>query len=218
MHSIAEALYILALDHQTGTIVAPAAHILEPVLAGAILAELVLQGRLDEEALTAQHRVLALDLTATEHPLLDKILFEIFDTIGERKLKYWINTLIYKNIQQEIAQHLVEKGVLIRKKKRLRLVSPPGENFSAKIPLKNRLRTRILVGQPDLDPSDKILLALLDHSGLLKLVFTLDERKAAHKEIKKLVESGGSLACSLDVIIAAACSQTALTQKHQASR
>jgi hypothetical protein len=53
-----------------------------------------------------------------------------------------------------------------------------------------------------------VLLAFLYHAELLKLVFTHDERIAAHKRVKKLIakdEEGSPLGETLDDIVAAAC-------------
>lgn len=206
MVKIFEGLFILALDDEEGDIVESVAIDLASSLAGSVLAELVLQKRIE----LTDHRVVVTDRTPTEHPVLDKALFDILDAAKPRKLRYWINTLTYKKLQEEIGHHLVEKGVLVRKKKRLHLVLPygdgPEKNVSAKYGLKNRLREIILVGhQPEL--SEKVLLAFLYYSGMLKLAFTQGERKAAHKRVKKLVENeevGSPLDEILDAVVAAA--------------
>jgi golgi phosphoprotein 3 len=204
MVNIFEALFILALDDEEGDIVESVVSDLESSLAGAILAELVLQ----KHVTLVDHRVAITDPSAMEHPVLDKALFDIVDAAKPRKLRYWINTLNYKKLQDDIAHYLVERGILVRKKKRLYLVSPYNEgsekNISAKFSLKNRLREIILAGQPP-EESEKVLLAFLYYLGLLKLVFTQGERKAAHKRVKKLVETeeeGSPLGEILDAVVA----------------
>jgi hypothetical protein len=207
MANIFEALFILALDDEEGNIVESAASILESALAGAVLSELVLQNRIG----LTDNRVIVTDQAPTQQAILDKALFDIFDTTKTRKLKYWINTLTFKKIMDEIGHHLVEKGVLVRKKKRLRLVTPSGEgenrHISAKYTLKNRLREIVLAGGiPELP--EKVLLSFMYHAKLDNLIFTHGERKAAHKRVKKLIaneEQGSGLGETLDEIIAAAC-------------
>jgi hypothetical protein len=170
MVRIFEALFILALDDEDGDIVESFVTALESALAGAVLAELVLQNRISME----ENRLFVTDQTTTEH-------------------------------------HLVDEGVLVRKKKRLHLAIPDekgqGGQISAKYILKNRLRDTVLAGsQPDL--SEKVLLACLYHSELSKLVFTQGERKAAHKRVKKILayeEEGSGLGEVLDEIIETAC-------------
>ena len=187
MFNICEALFILAVEYEAGDIVESVAASLESALAGAILADLVLQKRI---LLTEDH-VVVTDPTSTGHPILDKALFDIRVTTRPRKLKYWINTLTYRKYIDEIGHHLVENGILTRKKKRLHLVVSADEtsdrNVSIKVSLKNRLRGFVLSGGP-CEPSEKLELAFLYRSGLTKLVFTLGERKAAYRRVKKLIE------------------------------
>jgi golgi phosphoprotein 3 len=207
MLNIPEALFILALDEEEGEIYESVANSLEFTLAGAVLAELVLQNRIE----LADHRVMVTDQTQTECPILDQALFDILDTSRPRKLKYWINTLVYKKIQAEVGHQLVEKGVLARKKKRLRQVIPVGENQegngTARHSLKKRLREIVFAGQaPDL--SEKVLLAFLAHSELFKLVFKHGDRKAARQRVKNLIkndEEGIRQDKTLDEIVDIAC-------------
>ncbi len=188
MVSICEVLFLLALDDQEGNIIESAAGALESAIAGAILAELALQHRID----LVNGRVVVTDQTPVEHPVLNKAVDAILDTSRARKVRYWINTLTYKKFQEEIGQYLVEIGMLVRNKKRLRLATPLGENsaglVSARLQMKTRLREIVLVGKPP-EFSEKVLLALLYHSRLLKLVFMRGERKTASKRIMKLIEN-----------------------------
>lgn len=207
MSNIFEALFILAVDDEEGGVVEPVANKLESILAGAVLAELVLMKRIE---LTEQ-RVCITDRLPAGHPVLDQVLFDIIDTSRPRKLKYWINTLIYKKLVDEIGYHLVEQGVLTRKRKRLHLANSSnghsGGDTLPKYTLKNRLREIVLAGQ-SMDPSEKVLLAFLYHGEMLKLTFTLGERKAAHKRVKKLVASDGDesvLGKTIEEIVATAC-------------
>ncbi len=207
MVNIFEALFILAVDDEDGDVVESVLRPLESILAGAVLAELVLRKRVE----LVDNRVCIFDQMPTEHPILDRALFDMIDTKEHRKLRYWINTLAYKKLMDEIGHQLVTRGVLVRKKKRLHLVNSCNEhsdvNIVPKYNLKNRLREIVLAGQPA-ELSEKVLLAFLYHSEMLKLAFTFGERKAAHKRIKKLItndEGESSLGKTLDEIVAAAC-------------
>ena len=56
--------------------------------------------------------------------------------------------------------------------------------------------------------ADQVLLALLYHADLLKLVFTVGERKIASKQIEKLLKgdaANSGLSEMLKTIMAAAC-------------
>jgi hypothetical protein len=186
MFTIFEDLFLLAIDDEEGDLLESVVENLEPALAAGMLAELVLRKRIRLE----EGHVRIVDPAVIEDALMDKVLFTILDTPRLRKLKYWINTLTYEKLCSDIGYYLVEKKVLARKKKRLLLVVPYGENspanVSAKYEVKRRLREIVLAGSSAELP-EKIQLALLYHCDLLTLVFTRGERKAASKEIKKLL-------------------------------
>jgi hypothetical protein len=207
MTTVFEALFILTLDEDEGYIVESALENLETALAGAVLAELVLQERIE----LRENRVVVTNQTFTKHPILDRALFDIQNESRLRKPRYWINTLAYQKLLKEIGHDLVEQGVLSRHKKRLRLLAPPGDVQALTPPLKysitSHLREIVLAGgQPEL--ADQLLLSFLYHADLLRLVFTIGERKTASKEIKKLLtnrEGKNGLSKTLKTIVAAAC-------------
>jgi len=204
--TIFENLYILALDDEEGKIVESTENAMEAALACAVLAELYLQKRID----LIEGRVSLLDQASLDHPVMDLTIFSIVEAARARKLRYWINSLTYKKLLAEIPNHLVDCGVLFRKKKHLRAVVPyrtaSGEEILAKFELKQHLREIVLAsGQPDID--EMVLLAVLYHADLLTLVFTRGERKAAAKHIRnKIVEndSNSVLGPGLDEIVVAA--------------
>lgn len=184
-----ESLFILALDEDEGYIVESVTEHLESALAGAVLAELVLQKRISLN----KNRVTVDDSSPTEHPILDKALFDIAAESKERKLIYWIKTLAYKKFLQEIGQDLVEQGVLVRHKKRLLLTSPErAENKvqepSLKFKTNEHLRAVILAGE-QAELADTVLLMFFYQANLLRLLFTVGERKAASKRIRKMLKN-----------------------------
>jgi hypothetical protein len=207
MTNVFEALFILALDEDEGYIVESALGNLEIALAGAVLAELALQERIE----LRDGRVVVSNQEGTGNPILDKALNDILDETRLRKPRYWINTLAYKKLLKEIGHDLVEQGVLSRHKKRLHPAVSPGEKQalapSLKYSIKSHLREFVLAGgHPEL--ADQALLAFLYHADLLKLAFTIGERKIASKQIKKLLKgdaANSGLSETLKTIVAAAC-------------
>lgn len=188
MH-IFEALFIFALDEDEGYIVESAAENLESALAGAVFVELVLLQRIE----LVGNRVVVKEQTPTSHPVLDKALFDIIGESRLRKLSYWINNFAHRQLLSEIGQDLVEQGMLFQSKKRLHLANASGDGQvvtpSVKFSLKNHLREIVLTsGQPEL--RDQVLLAFLYHANLLRLVFTVGERKAASRRVKEYISTG----------------------------
>lgn len=207
MFNFFESLFILALDSEEGCIIEAVAKKLESVLIGAVFAELVLKNRIALQ----DKRIVVIDQSPTEHPVLDKALLEIIGSPKPRKIRYWINTLVYKKYQQDISHQLVEKAILLRTKKRLKFVTPYGKgsegNVSAQYILKRHLREAVFSGK-DLEISDKVLLAFVYRADLIKLVFTQGERKTARKQMKKLIQNnaGESIVGEpLDEILALCC-------------
>jgi hypothetical protein len=207
MTNVFEALFILALDEDEGYIVESVVENLETALAGAVLTELALQERIELK----DNRVVVSSQECTGNPILDKALNDIREETRLRKPRYWINTLAYQKLLNEIGHDLVDQGVLSRHKKRLRLAVTPGEEQaqapSLKYSIKSHLREIVLAGrQPEL--ADQVLLSFLYYADLLRLVFTVEERKIASKEIKKLLKDGegnGGLSETLKTIVAAVC-------------
>jgi hypothetical protein len=202
MSNLFEALFILALDEDEGYIVESVVDDFEIALAGAVLAELALQERIELK----DDRVVVSNKDCTGHPVLDKALNDILDETRLRRPRFWVNTLSYKKLQ-EIGHDLVEQGVFTRHKKRLRLAVSPGEDQAAVPSLKynitSHLREIVLAGGES-ELADQVLLSILYHADLLRLVFTVGERKIASKEIKKLLENG-RLNEMLRTIVKTAC-------------
>jgi hypothetical protein len=188
METCFEALFLLAIDVDAGNIVDSAVGRFETALGLAILADLVILNRID----LVDNRVVVLEPAPTENPILDRALFEMADSKKARKLRYWINNLVYKKLVDDVGQFLIEKGALYRKKKRMRLMDPgKGHPVGAYLQnnLKQCLRDNILSGRKP-DACERITLILLYHFDLLGLVFRRGEKKGARKQITKLVQTG----------------------------
>lgn len=200
MANLFESLFILALDEDEGYIVESVVENLESALAGAVLAELFQQKRIS----LIENVVVVDDSSPTKHPVLDKALFDIATETKKRKINYWIKTIAYKKFLQEIGQDLVEQGVLARQKKRLLLPTPESaenevQEPSLKFKVKEHLRAVILAGEPA-ELVEKVMLMFLYHTDLLRLVFTIGERKTASKRIKMMLKSEKQLDALFDAV------------------
>ncbi len=192
MLTLAEELFLICLDEDQGGIVDCAAPSLRAGLPGALLAELVLCGKI---RLDSKERVLVPDGEAPEEDEnLNTTLAEIRQSDRPRKLQHWIQAWVgdHKKIRKALISSLVQKGVL-----------HPGENgyyqepgeaglvirpATPKYAIKLRLRACVFTGQPA-DRQSITLLGLLRASRLLDLVFTRDEIEGARRRIRLLVIS-----------------------------
>ncbi len=207
MITIFDTLFILALDEEAGGLRETVAETLESVLAGAVLAELVLWKRVELN----EDRLVVTDPAPTEHLIMDRALYEIHETARSRKLRYWINTLVFEEYLEEIGHNLVVRGVLFRRKKRLYLALKDGESTGEKGSIQDRIKSRlreITLGDEQPELSEIVLLAFLYHADLLKIAFERGERKKARKRIVKLINDEYEVSIlgeTLDTMVTMSC-------------
>ncbi|MGC8780424.1 MAG: GOLPH3/VPS74 family protein [Anaerolineae bacterium] len=202
MFILAEELFLLALDDESGWIAASVMDTLRFGLTAALLADLALQGKIVVE----ERRVLLRDPGATGDDLLDWALQRIRDADRPFKLKYWINALSFRKLPRQIAERLAERGVLREEERRYHSVieetAEPSPRAPARYWIKERLRRAVLT-TAGAEQRTLVLLSLLQGCRLLNLAFTKDERKAAGKRIGELVQGedfGAALAQTLEDI------------------
>jgi hypothetical protein len=180
-----EALLLLAIDDGRGDPVQSLIDPLDLALAGSVLAEL----HQCECIQCVDGRLVVIEHDPTGDPILDQTYNRMRDAVHPRKTRYWVNDLTYARLRNEIGHQLVGKGFLARHKQRLvlrREAAPqPSEYTLAKYTHKARLREIVLANLPP-RPAEVTELALLLQSGLLPLVFTVGERKAAAHQISLL--------------------------------
>ncbi len=185
--NIPEKLFILSIDDERGEIKSSIKSTLPYGLAGGLLAELALLNKVQSKAA----RLIVVDSTPTGDAWLDGILTEIASAQKPRKLSRWIEILGRKQTIKQTAARLADRNVIGIEKKRYLWIIPydtyPQVDASAKYWVKQRLRGIVLAGEKT-DESDLILISLLKACGLLRLLFTRDERKYASKKVDALVK------------------------------
>jgi Golgi phosphoprotein 3 len=189
MLTLSEELFLLSLQEKKGAVKFNNTIELPYALAGALLFELFLAGkvRLEGKKVAAVGRVLA----STE--LLNEMLEKI--SAGQpKKIAHWVEVFGGKDrkLRKTVVDGLVVKGILKEEEKILLWVIPytgyAEQDTSAKFALKQRLRGVVLGGQPA-GERDTALLSLVLAGGLLDHLFTRDELRRAKKVVEDLVES-----------------------------
>ena len=184
---IPEELLTLAIDDNEGAVSASVKSILRFGLAGAFLAELVLARKIQ----ITEDRLTLASTRPTGDALCDDILAMITADNKPRKLGRWIQSIGSKLTIKQVALRLVERKVIVIEKKQYGWVIPypvlPQGQASAKYLLKQHLRGIVLAGELA-SPADIVLLSLLKACGLLRVVFTRDERKFADKKVDEIVQ------------------------------
>jgi golgi phosphoprotein 3 len=204
--TLCEELLLLTIDDHKGAISSSAQDALNYGLAGAILADLALHGKIQLD----ERRLVIIESAPTGQPMLDDALVLLAEAKHPRKAAHWIEKLSSMKLQKRVISLLLEKGVLCEQEKRYLWVIPysvyPQQDASAKYWVKNQLRSVVMANEKA-EGRVLILLSLLKACRLLNLVFTKDERKAAEKHIEALVkgeEFGEAVFATLESIEEAA--------------
>lgn len=206
MFTITEEFFLLCIDDNKGKVISAVSDGLHLGLAGALLADLALHGKIS----VAEKKLAILDPSPVGDPILDAGLAIITSEKRTRKLDFWLQKLGNKKLASQVVERLVEKNVIRVEKKRYLWVIPyevfPQVDASAKYWVKHHLRSATLAGG-EVTPGIVTLLSLLKACQLLNLVFTRDEQKAAERKVTKLVNGeviGKALAETIAEIEAAA--------------
>jgi hypothetical protein len=186
--NIAEKLFLLAIAEDEGKLVDSLKQRVRYGLAGALLAELALSGKIQLQ----DGRLLLVDTALSGEPLFDEIVSQIASEVKPRKLSRWIQKIGSKRTLRLVANRLEEQLVISVEKKRYLLVLPyevyAPLDATAKYWVKQHLRGLVLASGKT-NTSDVALLSLLKACRLLRLVFTRDERSLANKRVDELVQN-----------------------------
>ncbi|MDE2852484.1 MAG: GPP34 family phosphoprotein [Acidobacteriota bacterium] len=105
-----EEILLLLLDDDSGAMKRVAPNVMELLLAGAILMDLALRGRLDCDL----QRLVVVDATPVGEEILDGPLAEIAEAADEADARTWVVRLSArsKQVQEAALARLVERGIL----------------------------------------------------------------------------------------------------------
>jgi hypothetical protein len=189
MLTLPQELYLLALHEEKGRLPAALSTSLHYGLGGAILAELILQGRV---GLNDKRKAVVVNNSLFgEDDLLNEGLERIQASGRHHRAAYWVSTFsdYINKLEKRLATRLVEQGVLRKEEKRFLGVVPyeayPAQDASARFWIKQHLRSVALGGEAP-DGHTAMLLSLVRACDLLERVFTRDESKTARKKIEAL--------------------------------
>lgn len=209
--NLAEELLLLGLDDESGEIILSVSTALPYGIAGAILLELHLKGKIE---LTSES-VTPKDTTNTGDEILDDVLNLIKIKVENESPKYWIRTIngSVDDLIDRIIDGLVKKGVLKKEEKRILWIIPV-DRFPTKDPLPE-VHTRILMRSIVLEnqePTNRTLalLSLIKASNLIDELFLKDERRQATNIINELIsnESVGKAVADINAEVTAIISSS----------
>lgn len=199
-----EELVLLTLKDDKGT---PGASMYTYSLAGAILAELLLEGRVQLQPRRRRKPLVDVaSATQTGDPVLDKALRAVHTAKRRAALDTWIRRWARTATLHETARRLSWKGVLRTREKRVlllfsRTVYPeldpePERRFI------ERLRTAIFE-DGEADERTAALVSLADAADLLRPVYGRKELRARKKRIAALAETdaaAGAVGATIEAV------------------
>lgn len=196
MHlGLCEEIVLLGLDDETGKSVC---YHMAYALSGAILADLILRGRVAVE--NGQVRIA--NAAATGDDVLDEALVALKSS-NKTKLSYWVRKVMADHQRDRIVQRLVDRQVLDRiEKVVLGLFSYrryPAHDGAPENEIRSRLRAAV-TGSGPAEHRTVALLSLADACGLTKTFLDKAERQLLQARIQELVENepvGDAVRCAI---------------------
>ncbi|MCG3125211.1 MAG: hypothetical protein CHACPFDD_00026 [Phycisphaerae bacterium] len=204
-----EELLLLALKDEEGTVEFSASGGLPFALAGGVLAELVLAGRISIEP-SGKHIVTSLGSRPIGDPLLDETAQRIHTATRRKNASTWVQSIAAtRELRHRIARGLCARGILAEVDDKVLLIFPrrryPQRDQAPEDALVHRIRT-VVAGSIEPDVRTVLLLSLAKGGGLLDPVFSRRELRAHKRRIEALVkgnELGGAVRSAIQAVQAA---------------
>jgi golgi phosphoprotein 3 len=179
-------------------------------LAGAVITELLLEGRLRVVPGRGKRRYLEVaDPAPTEDPVLDHALERVAGSGRREQVKRWVSRLATERrpkLAHRVAEDLVEAGVLDREEGRIlgifRRVRFPAARQDPEDELRARLEDA-LMADAEPEPRTAVALALANSAGLLRHNFDRSLLRSRKKRLDSLARMEGVPAATRDAIVAA---------------
>ncbi len=189
MLTLPEEIILLMLDDESGRfIIVPEIPCIRSALAGAVLMELALQGKID----TGPDQVFVTDCNPTGDDLLDPALHHICTSEEQRNLRYWIGFIGHgsNGIRERALAHLCEKGVLTSEDDLFLWVFrsrryPTCDGSTERQEVKLRMMS-LLFSEDIPEPRDIAIIGLADTCGLFGHVLAPPELEQARDRIDRI--------------------------------
>lgn len=199
-----EELVLLGLDDRTGALLPTPVMGFNYALAGAVIADLALAGRID----TDLQQLTVLRAEPTGDLLLDNALATIAASPQPKSVSHWLGALSGQRaeMEDEALKRLVARGILRREDKKILWVFGtrryPTVDNQERTEVKTRLSALIL-GDDLPDPRDAILISLLTACHLAQHIFAGPEytaRSARLATLARMDQVGREVGSAIDAL------------------
>ncbi|NIN10282.1 MAG: hypothetical protein GTN62_03050 [Gemmatimonadales bacterium] len=186
-----EEIMLLALRDKEGTIATGAYY--AQAIGGAILAELLLNGRIKVEEEKKKKFAALVSAAPMGDPVIDECLEKIKTAKRQATLRTWVGRFAQlKQLKHRVAESLCRRGILKADEDKVLLI------FTRKIypeldprperDLVRRLKQAIFTYSRELDPRTVVLISLANASGILKTVFDKSRLKDRKKRLQRIMD------------------------------
>jgi hypothetical protein len=200
-----EEVMLLALKDEEGTIASGTSY--QYALAGAVLAELLLSGRIGVEEQKKKKYGVLKDSTPLGDPVIDACLEKVIKAKNKQQLQTWVSRFSgLKDLKNRVARRLVERGILRADEDKVLLLFTrklyPEVNPEPERKMIKNLRQAIFTDAKDIDPRTVVLVSLADSTGLLKVIFDKKKLKERKERIEQVVNGDVSGKATREAIAA----------------
>ena len=185
-----EEIMLLALRDKEGTVDFGVNYSF--AIGGAILAELLLNKRIDVEEIKRKKYVRLINKTAIGDPLIDECIDKISQAKRRATFQTWVSKFAgIKNLKHRVAKQLCQHGILRENEDKVLLIFKrkiyPEINPEPEKKLIRQLQTAIFSDDGNIDPKTVVLVSLEKNTGLLRTKFDKKELKNRKKHIEKII-------------------------------
>ena len=194
--TLPEEIMLLTLEDETGKVERVSfwtGHVnYKHAVAGAVLAELALQDRIEIKGKGDAFEVVLLDATPIGSGFVDACLEEIAAEKKTMSGEHWVGKLAaQKDMRGRIASQLADKDILNLEHDSAWIVFTkevyPTMDPAPELALRERLRSAVMGDDPDVDTRTCALLAIGGTTGFNAMLFTKEERGDRKERIESLI-------------------------------
>lgn len=185
-----EEVLLLALRDEKGTV--SSSRQIECPLAGALIAELLLLGKIKIDEKTKKKLLVDLvDASPTGDPLLDECVQKVADAKRRASIKMWVRRFAQvKRLKHRTAEGLCRKKVLRAEEDKILLIFKrtlyPEIDPKPERELIERMRRAIFRDTGNVDPRTSIIVSIAKAADLLRIPFEKKKLKDRKKRIEKI--------------------------------
>ena len=186
-----EEVMLLALRNEKGTFAGGTMY--AQAAGGAILAELLLRGRIEAVSEGRSTYAMVTDPSPVDDAVLDECLAKMHTARRRGTLQAWVQQCAgVKNLKHRVAASLADKGILRADEEQVLVLFSrrvyPELDPTVERAIVARLHDAILSDDKPVAPRTTVLLALAHHAGLLKQNFDRQTLKARRARIDAIIK------------------------------